>query len=209
MEKDILKLLRKTATKDLVILCGSGISYDTPTSLPTVRSFYEACIKNARLDEALQRKIIGQLNTSQVEPRFEVILNEIRIYLDNDLSILRVYDDPLYNPDHYSLSQFLSKGATVITTNFDHCIENASTSGNFNKIVFNGQQNVTYQNKHEGTLIKPHGCILEKDRTKLIATITALTNTTAGYRYYRQWRKLMLGFLKDKTIIVLGLFWFR
>jgi tetratricopeptide (TPR) repeat protein len=204
MEKDILKLLRKTATKDLVILCGSGISYDTPTSLPTVRSFYEACIKNARLDEALQKKIIGQLKTSQVEPRFEVVLNDIRIYLDNNLSILRVYDDPLYNPDHYFLSHLLSKGGTVITTNFDHCIENASTSGDFNKIVFNGQQNVAYQNKHEGTLIKPHGCILEKDRTKLIATITALTNTTAGYRYYRQWRKLMLGFLKDKTIIVLG-----
>ncbi len=204
MKESILEAIDKVAIRDIVILCGAGISYTAPTSLPTVQSFYSECVKNTGINKRYQANLLKKIIKANIEPRFEVILNEIRIYLDNNLNILKIYDNPSYNINHLFLSKFLSDGGTVITTNFDHCIENAASTGSFNKIVFNGKQKVNNSKEYTGTLVKPHGCILEKDRTKLIATIKALTESTSGYRYYRQWRKLILEVLKDKTIIVLG-----
>lgn len=137
----VLNELVKMPPSDVVFLCGAGVSLDSPTSLPTVYRFVESILTNCGLEENKITKVLNQFGYKSY--RFESLIDEIRKNCDKELIIANVFKSDSFNEIHYFLANMIEKGASVITTNFDNCIENALLSKNIelnndNRIVYDG-----------------------------------------------------------------------
>jgi hypothetical protein len=125
--------------KNLLFLCGAGISRYPPTNLPTVNEFVfdtlRECGANAKVIRAVKEKI----GPENIVTRFEVLVDEIRKLRDSSLKIGRIYNSSSYNKLHSFLGQMLLKGASILTTNFDNCIENSIHRKPIPRLVFDGE----------------------------------------------------------------------
>ena len=120
--------LKTIDASQIVFLCGSGISLDSPTSLPTVRYFTLETLNLLNTN----KKIISQIDQKMktVSYRFEVLISCIRNTCDPQLNVVKLFRRDTYNKIHDFIAYMYQRGASIITTNFDTCIENALTAHN-------------------------------------------------------------------------------
>lgn len=139
-----LQEIKTTPSSQWVFWVGAGISNPAPTNLPLGRELTEftlenICghdVKNAIIDiwnktgEIFQQK--GIQGDFSVIPRLESILDVVNNFETKTIGIdysfmsgFKAFLDAPYNNLHASLAKLLSSGATIITSNFDLCIENA------------------------------------------------------------------------------------
>jgi len=117
-------------TTKLALLCGSGISADAPSNLPTGRQYLEELI-NVLVPQSKARKqlLADVLETPEhkVPPiSFEGFLQIIQELVDQNIHFLDIFsfcDVP--NRNHLFLAQMIKDGHIVLTTNFDNLIEKA------------------------------------------------------------------------------------
>jgi len=122
MHKDLKKLIKENPN-NILFLCGAGISLDAPTSLPTVNKFICDILKESGIPSEIIDKVYKQFDKTNY--RFESLIDEIRKMCDVDLMLTQLFDSASFNKIHHFLSLMLKNGASIITTNFDNCIENA------------------------------------------------------------------------------------
>lgn len=200
MEKNIDKSLIELIaldSKEIVFLCGAGISLDTPTSLPTVYSLLKETLVECNVDSAT----IEEFSCAFSRPnyRFESLVDEIRKKNDSTLKIAKIFNSESYNKIHSFLAQMMEKGATVITTNFDNCIENAFDRG-VERFVYTG---VDASISNECKLIKIHGSNSNENK-ELVITIEALVKTTNAFGKLPLLKESLLKVLENKTLVVMG-----
>jgi SIR2-like domain len=137
-------LINRYPVTQWVIWVGAGISADPPSSLPLglplTRFAIDICCGQAVREriENLWQQINRQVGTPEnpdplgALPRLESVLGDIddvgtqAIGLKFDFLLgFQSFIDTPFNANHLAVAQLLDRGATVITTNFDTCIEKA------------------------------------------------------------------------------------
>lgn len=197
--------IASTRPSNIVFLCGAGISFDPPTNLPTVKTFVRDILNACGTSKKIIGSITHLIETESVISRFEVLIDEIRKLHDPQLKIGRVFESTSFNEYHSLLAQFLLRGASVLTTNFDNCIENALGNRNIIRVLFTGED-LLGKPPRSGVLIKIHGSnsLGDVEGSNLVISIKALAATSHGFARFPRWRSYLKSFLKNKTLIVIG-----
>lgn len=190
----------------LTFLCGAGISYPPPTSLPTVRTFIENCAhhctSNTEVHEALSRAV---LDSGGPPPRFEVLVNAISQLGIEAASIGALFDSGSSNILHRFVGNQCEAGAAIITTNFDNCIER-TMEGAYGRVVFRGVDLETAGPK-TSVIVKPHGSnpiAPPEEAGELVVSIKTLARTAKGFRRFPVWRDYLESLLRGRNVIVIG-----
>jgi tetratricopeptide (TPR) repeat protein len=203
---DLLKTLPRLDPSEIVFLCGAGVSYDPPARLPTVNRFVFDALKACGAARQVSAAVKGQIETEKVIPRFEVLIDEIRKLRDPRLKMGEVFDSKAFNKNHFFLAEMLLRGASVLTTNFDNCIENALGGRPVPRVVF-ADKDLAVAPPYHGVLIKVHGSNplgRTRVRPSLVISIKALASTAQGFARFPDWRSYLRSFLRGKVIVVLG-----
>jgi len=107
-----------TPKRNYTFLVGAGISMDSPTNMPSarqiVRTLLEFCSPPEEVENLLSLEML----------RFELVVEKIQDVFDGELKFLDYLEyvtDP--NLIHLFLSNAITRGNYVVTTNFDYLIE--------------------------------------------------------------------------------------
>ena len=181
---------------------------DAPTSLPTVNRFICDILKESGIPDTTVDKVYEQFGKTNY--RFESLVDEIRKMCDVDLLLTKLFDSASFNKIHHFLSLMLKNGASIVTTNFDNCIENACIFENLdlsNRLVYNGTDLTEGEKSLSSVLIKIHGSQpLEKEKAEeLVVTIKALAKTEKAFKAFPNWREYLLNLISNKTVVVMGI----
>ena len=208
MEK-ILKDIIYTDPKDIVFLCGAGISIDSPTYIPTVNNFILESLKECSASQEIIEKIKEMFHF--VNYRFEALVHSINKMCDKDLKLSQLFSSKSFNKVHFFLSKMLENGSCILTTNFDNCIENAIAFNNDEyllkkRYVYEGFDLSKSITDFSNCLIKIHGSqpLNNSQNTELVISIAALAKTSNAFSNFPYWKQSLLNMLKDKTVVVLG-----
>lgn len=206
MHQRLEKLMKENSNK-ILFLCGAGISLDAPTSLPTVNKFIFDVLKESGISNETIDKVYNQFG--KMNYRFESLVDQIRKNCDADLLLTKLFDSSTFNKIHHFLSLMLRKGASIITTNFDNCIENACYFENFqfsNRFVYSGVDLDNDKMPLSNALIKIHGSqpIVKEITGELVITIKALAKTEGAFKSFPNWRKYLLNLISNKIVVVMG-----
>lgn len=141
---ETLQEIRNYSPNQRVFWVGAGISHPKPTNLPCGKELTEFALENTcghdvkstiiniwnKSNEILKQKDIQ--GDFSVIPRLESILDVINNFEKKAVGVdysfmsgFKAFLEAPYNSQHASLAKLLSCGATIITPNFDLCIENA------------------------------------------------------------------------------------
>lgn len=207
LSKELYDVICSDPTQ-LVFLCGAGISLDLPTLLPTVNSFISSLLTECGVNNDIIEKVHERL--SKRNYRFESLIEEIGKTCDENFEITKLFSSETFNGIHYFLSMMLQKGSSVITTNFDNCIENAEAyifkSNAVNRFVYTGKDLTTPIKQKSGIYIKIHGSqpMQNEPVTELVITISALAKTERAFAAFPNWKQSLLNIIAGKTIVVMG-----
>lgn len=161
----------------------------------------------------IREEIISKVNTQfwSTNYRFESLIDQIHKTCDRNMDVTKLFDSQTFNHIHGFLAQMLMKGSSIITTNFDTCIENVlfTNEGSFdfdNYFVYGGEDLVKVPEKKQGCFIKIHGSQTSKVNSvmELVTTIRALAKTSKAFSSLPNWRQFLIDIIKDKIIVVLG-----
>lgn len=140
----VAELAKDFQPKNLILWVGAGVSYPDPTSLPlaiplTTFALRECCGETTaanilRIWERANASVCSPANQTPLGrvPRLELVLGDLEDVraesksLDFDfLRGFKIFTSVPFNQNHLFLAEILGRGATIITTNFDTCIEDA------------------------------------------------------------------------------------
>lgn len=181
-----LEKLTKENPEDILFLCGAGISLDAPTSIPTVNKFICDVLEESGISKGTIARVYNQFG--KINYRFESLVDQIRKNCDTDLLLTKLFDSSTFNRIHHFLASMLGLGASIITANFDNCIENACFSENYefsNRFVYNGMDLSNGDGMPlSNVLVKIHGSRpIEKEVAgELVVTIKALAKTEGALK---------------------------
>jgi SIR2-like domain len=206
-ESLVRKFVSRYAPDRLVFLAGAGISMNPPISLPTVYRFVSKLVYSCNVEPHLAEALIRSTTERPVSPRFEVLIDELRKTRDPLLSVARIFSSNGFNNIHGFLDEMLQRSASVITTNFDNCIENAAnpSGAGYSRIVFTGKDLAPFQPK-SGVLAKIHGSnpLTVEEIPHLLITVHTLAKATGGFRRFPVWHDFIHSMLRDRLLIVFG-----
>lgn len=200
----LIDVLEKVQPNELTVLCGAGVSRPAPTSLPTVYDFLVACLTHSNHFEKHYPAFESRLNETP-SPRFEVLIDRLRRIRDKNMDVARVFDSLTSNRIHQYLHQLCDCGATILTTNFDNCIERAGSS-DLRRVVFNGVD-LDAEPPMNRTIFKPHGSNPLHDAERadgLVISIRALSRTAGGFQQFPVWRECLLALIRERILFVVG-----
>lgn len=128
-------------SQDTLYVCGAGISWKKPTCLPLGRELTQFYLANTCGDQACDlmlattNRLARHLNRKIELPRLETVIgaiNEMDVARNADSTrhqtMLSGFESFMYAPfneNHFSLAKLCLAGNTIITFNFDMCIEKA------------------------------------------------------------------------------------
>lgn len=217
--KNAIEIITKHDIAKCVFWVGAGISYAAPTNLPlgwdlTKFALTETCGENAQQkifsiwDQAnkIAKTSSPFCNPLGSIPRLETILGEIddvkNMLKSSGFDFLKgfsVFADAPFNMNHLLLANLMSKGATIITTNFDTAIEGAYHSlNNKNHLSHQIRHDIdvlTDKNNFSGSIWHIHG----------LATNTALLGATVSKvkeGLPKSFQKYLDGMLLNETLII-------
>ena len=205
---NVVRAITRFDASSILFFCGAGISYDAPTNLPTVNSFIHSVLSECGADPDVRDAVAHKISIGQAAPRFEVLIDEIRKLRDPSLKVGAVFNSVAFNRIHHFLGRMLLEGASVITTNFDNCIENSlGKRKGYERVVFTGSDLLTFP-PHAGALIKVHGShALGGERAEyadLVISIKALARTAQGFVRFPNWRAYLDQILRSRLVVVIG-----
>ena len=200
-------------------LVGAGISMDPPTNMPSarqiVRNLLELCAPPEEVENLLSLDML----------RFELVVEKIQDIFDEDLKFLD-YLEYVTEPNiiHLFLSNAITRGNYVVTTNFDYLIEQALMrvlGANWHQDiipVISKEDFIFYQdpknliNSSKYPLYKIHGSkydiITGKDtRESLITTMSALGKDREGGETFaiEPYKKpAVFNLMNERTLVVMG-----
>jgi tetratricopeptide (TPR) repeat protein len=201
---DAAERIAKHLPADVTFLCGAGISLDPPASLPTVNRFLRELLAECGAADDLAAKVLARAATPPV-PRFEGLVEEIAKLNDPGFLLARLFDTMTFNELHASVAAFLRRGSSVITTNFDNCIERAAAGGRFARAVFRGGD--LDPAPRLPVIAKPHGSHpldAGEPASQLVISIAAISLTNGGFASLPRWRDYLRALVAERVLVVAG-----
>ncbi len=144
--------IKKIPRSEWVIWVGAGVSFLSPSNLPLGDALTDFSLRQAFGEEVfLELEKIwpkaknyletnAKLKNISKKPRLESILNIVNEVEEKSRDLefsfmngFKGFKDAPFNRNHLCLASFLAQGATIITCNFDLCIENAYAVLQFGK----------------------------------------------------------------------------
>lgn len=204
---------------DVLLWVGAGVSIDAPSSLPSGMELTEFVLDHT-CGSIFKKKVLEkwesisyninrlQSFSYQYTPRLETILEQVSFIEENDASSsyrflegFSSFKDAPYNHNHILLARFILRGGSVVTTNFDLCIEEAiediTNSTSFYGIAQNDSSDSTGCSLMPGRIIHIHGCCA--DVSTLGATIRQVKKGLDS-----ESKNFLMSFLRRPSMIV---FW--
>lgn len=162
IQESAVLIQSKIDKNSLSVFCGAGIS--VPSGIPTVIPLIKNLLRQLDCSET---DLLSFLKNNDFPIPFESIIQVLRetlVYQENKPFLpefVRLFDAKS-NANHYLLAQLFEqqKIKTIITTNFDCCIENAFTNYETRHkqlIVYNEPEKSLRNTEVEGKIIKVHG----------------------------------------------------
>jgi tetratricopeptide (TPR) repeat protein len=191
--------------QDVTFLCGAGISLDAPTSLPTVNRFLSELLHACDAPADLAAQVLARASLPPV-PRLEGLVEEIAKLNDHEFRLARVFDTRTFNTLHSSIAAFLRRGSSVVTTNFDNCLERAAEGAAYERVIFAGRDLDALPPSRQ-VLSKPHGShplADEEPRSQLVVSIAAISLTNNGFALLPRWREHLRVLFDDRVVVVAG-----
>lgn len=199
------ELITRHPLPDVTFLCGAGISLDAPASLPTVSRFLRELLDSCEAPPDLTAQILAR-SMMQPVPRFEGLVEEVAKLNDPDFSLTLVFDTATFNVLHSSIAAFLRAGSSVVTTNFDNCLERAAAPASFDRVVFRGRD-LDDVPPSRRVLAKPHGShplVADELRSQLVVSIAGLSATNGGFARLPRWRAYLRSLFDERVVVVAG-----
>ncbi len=189
----------------LTFLCGAGVSRNLPSNLPTVSSFLAMALNHCGASPSVKRRI-ERKSVAENAPRFEVLVDGIRKLNDPYLTLARVFDTGTFNRLHSLFGAFLDQGSSVVTTNFDNCIELACHDKISSRLVFKGVDLKVHPPACRGGLSKPHGSspMPGESPADLVISVQELSMTSRGFIRFPNWRRHLVDQFRNRTVIAMG-----
>ncbi len=208
-----------TPKRNYTFLVGAGISMDPPSNMPSARqivqSLLELCAPPEEIENLLSLEML----------RFELVVEKIQDIFDQELQFLN-YLEYITEPNltHLFLSNAITRGNYVVTTNFDYLIENAllrvlnknchqdiiPVISKEDYIIYQEPKTLITSNKYP--LYKIHGSkrniITNRDtRESLITTLSALgkdrgEGETFAIEPYK--KSAIFNLMNNRTLVVMG-----
>jgi tetratricopeptide (TPR) repeat protein len=191
---------------EIVFLCGAGISYDPPARLPTINSFVARALTECKASTKIRHAIRQKVDNGESIARFEVLIDSLRTIYDHSLLVGDVFDTHSYNYTHSFLGQMVLRGSSVITTNFDNCIEHSISPLPVQRVVFDGSD-LRYVPPLNKVIAKVHGSnelVSSGKHSELVITISGLATTTDGFAKLPRWKRFLCDLVSRKYVVVLG-----
>ena len=145
LTKEDMKKIMEINPEKLIVWCGAGISAQKPTNLPLGKTLVDFILSQL-LDKQFVEELYEKLNCVDevIERRGLYIGNCLRLesvvseifqiehllkpgnqkHLSFSESFGRILEAP-YNLNHELIAYLVSRGSTVVTTNYDVCIQKA------------------------------------------------------------------------------------
>ncbi len=203
-------------------LAGSGISLDSPSSLPTGYQFTRALIRRLipeeerdNILELMNPKREGMKNSEDFL-RFEGFMEILR-WFDVNLHVLDIYiEQTTPNLNHLFLAQMLNLGHSILTTNFDSLIEYAILeSGIPRKQIFpviHKQDWEAQPKPNDYPVYKLHGSLIDvrhrikQDSRETIQSILKQITQRKGELFQLEfWKQRVLrSIFQDYDLLILG-----
>jgi hypothetical protein len=199
------ELIARHPPAEVTFLCGAGISLDAPTSLPTVNRFLRELLAACDASEGMTAQVLARAASRPV-PRFEGLVEEIAKLNDPGFSLTRVFESATFNVLHSSIAAFLRGGSSIVTTNFDNCLEQAAAPSRFSRVVFNGRD-LDDVPAPRGVIAKPHGShplTEDEPRSQLVVSVAAISMTNGGFARLPRWQAYLRSLLTDRVVVVAG-----
>ena len=179
------RLLKTIKAKKLVLFLGAGISTNSPSNLPLASEMRESVINKVLDSNKLPKDALLELSGKKMNGityPFEAFM-EVLVKNSNFLAFLtKLFGLGSPNKTHHLIARLMKKHiSSVITTNFDEKIEQASRELNAKveteprlNVCWNEEQfsKLDLENSKQPTLIKLHGTI--SDATSIRATLESV-----------------------------------
>ncbi|MFX0020762.1 MAG: tetratricopeptide repeat protein [Candidatus Hermodarchaeota archaeon] len=208
-----------TPKRKYTFLVGAGISMDPPSNMPSarqiVKSLLDLCAPKEEIENLLSLEMM----------RFELVVEKIQEAYDEDLKFLD-YLEYITEPNliHLFLSNVITRGNYVVTTNFDYLIERAllrvldeewhkdiiPVISKEDYILYQDPKSLITSNKYP--IYKIHGSkrniITKRDtRESLITTISALgkdrgEGETFAIEPYK--KTAIFNIMNNRTLVIMG-----
>ncbi|MEM8557411.1 MAG: SIR2 family protein [Bacteroidota bacterium] len=117
---------------ELAILFGAGVSLDSPTSFPSVWQMMKVVIDALAPDQKTRELLTHYCSNDRAAMlgpgqfiRFETLMSEVYPEGTEPTALLHLGNVVQPNSNHFALADLASRGAVLITTNFDLLVEYA------------------------------------------------------------------------------------
>lgn len=208
-----------TPKRNYTFLVGAGISMDAPTNMPSamqiVKCLLELCAPTEEVENLLSLEKL----------RFELVVEKIQDMIDEEIKFLD-YLEHINKPNliHLFLSNVITRGNYVVTTNFDYLIEHALLQVLEKKwhqeiipviskedfIIYQDPKSLVRSNQYP--IYKIHGSkrniITDKNTTEsLISTMSALGKDRAEGETFaiEPYKKpTIFNLMNERTLVVMG-----
>jgi hypothetical protein len=201
-----------SSAESLTFLVGAGISMEPPSNLASGQEIVKAIIQYGTSKDAIDK-------ISNLDLRYEHIIELFRDHFDPDLKILEYYEETNeYNVLHRFLAKMIREGQYVMTTNFDYLIEAAVGLNDPNLEVVISQTDFDkfsdmelIKNKEILPVYKIHGSLQnpktgDDTRNSILSTIDSFGKSKEGEIFFVESfkRRLFEEVCNDRTLIVMG-----
>ncbi|MEO5368665.1 MAG: SIR2 family protein [Magnetococcus sp. DMHC-1] len=195
-----------------VFLVGAGISIDAPSGIPPAHPILRALCRWIAGDDAiLADQLLNRCRPSNVRNpfdfiRFEALIQAITLVIPDFLGVLRTVEaDGLPNAHHLFLMAEASRGATVLTTNFDTRMEMAAEWMEFDpdRLVLSPRRQRPGKNTR---LVKLHGSFPYRRSGRHLprATLNQIGVIGLGFAHFPGFRNWFSQMTEGRTLYVLG-----
>ena len=175
--ENLISMIKSISLDRMLFFVGSGISLESPSCLPTGNQLAQFILDISTncggTFKNIWNEVTAKIDESSVctnYPRLEsiaacVMNTEIYVNIHEKLNFIdgfSSFQDAPFNHNHALLAIFMHHGATIITTNFDLCIQNAYIKifgERLQRHVDNGDGGVFYYSTYSnvGKIIHIHG----------------------------------------------------
>ncbi len=209
--------------RELVFLCGAGVSLDPPSGFPIAATIIEDLVREIAPNPAAHDHLLRLCDPGREDKRspgdylrFEMLLDILSDWVDPELRILDfIHEFETPNDLHLSIASLALEGATVVTTNFDSLFELAllgsgaqpmtlCTDEHFNKWRELASRDRVPIFKIHGSFCRHDGHSCEPAKDSIEATLSQISRGVTGLVLTKPKASFLEHVLAGRHLVVVG-----
>jgi tetratricopeptide (TPR) repeat protein len=198
----------------VAVLVGAGISLDPPSALPLAYTIMESVIDALAPTPEIKEALLAACRADRVDQKgpnnFLRMERLLSLIYHSDLmprAIVELATAESPNHLHFALAHLASRGAVILTTNFDCLIEHACQKLGFgSRVIVNDDDYMPLSHESLGnglcTIIKLHGSADQP--SSIQTTLNQIGRGRLGWNADAPKGRTIRGLLTERNLLVLG-----